>query len=441
MAAQAPAPARPKASLLSNHLFFPRDPNEAGALRDAQQRLRASLSGSAAPGTRVADAPERDPFFVASVDALGHMLFACPPVIDRFVANWFSTVPVHREELLRNISHFLDMCTHVSPVLQLRISRGAEYTGNSLTRICGVSFLRDMVHGRGETDYECDDRLIKRALAWFDYDKPDAVSDARVATVLMNLVTHKARGGFTQLRETEGTPTTILSHFESNDVLRRALDTSAWFVAVLHHVLVFCEALLDAPPPPAKKKPDAGDDAMEIDTPDEDAAPPLMPGTSEWVAAKTQKHVDSAIEVDARVATASEIFNHCNKWMHEIRQHCKAIALLSVQLPDALQTYEPTRKGLTESEELLYGIPIEVVVDPQLTFLWLEWVWCRAERPRAEDEAELPLAGMRRAMADLWRAKGVLLADEYRTFFAEWDATWLFSVVAEAARARDEEQS
>jgi hypothetical protein len=146
---------------------------------------------------------------------------------------------------------------------------------------------------------------------------------------------------------------------------------------------------------------------------------------------------------DARAMTASEIFKFCNDFMHNIRHHCRLISLDSIQLPNYLRTYRP-QHDLKESDDFLFGVPIEVACRTDYTFLWMEWIWCDHRRQQKDaqkksEEGELPYVGMRRIMADLWRAKCLLLTDEYETFFAAWDQQWLRPVIQEALEAQRRE--
>jgi hypothetical protein len=398
---------RPR-SLLADHIFFPRDKKEAGALRDSQNKVRSIATGSAAPKTPVAAKPERDAFFLACTNALGHMLFTCPAVIEKYISFWFSTTHAHRENLMENVHTLFQLLVNITPVLQLRIQRTVDFLNKPLSRVCGISFLRDMRQTGGEFNYECDDVLLKHKMKQFDTDVPSKLIDARMSVVLTNIITHKERGGFLQWNETVGTPTTVLTGFESNDILRESIDSSAWFVALLLHILNYCEALLN--------------------------------GTEETNVTNSQ----NAAEVDARVVTASEIFTVCNELMHTMRTWCSSISWHSIQLDDTLRTYTTKSDALSLRDDVLYGIPFDVVAKPQNTFLWLEWFWCDSRRhhtvaAKDGEEKDMPLHGLRRGIADLWRAKSVILTAEYQAFFDDWDKTWLFPLIKEATVMASEE--
>lgn len=433
MSGSTAAPSSSSSSLLHDHLFFAPDPNAAGALRDSKQlRMRSPAIGTAASGTRGPEKPMRDPFFLACVEALRYMLLVCPAAIEKYTSFWISQAPIQQDDLMFNITFLLQAFMDFRPNLQFRIKRGTDMLGRSIKHICGISFLRDLMRkaiemekgksGRhaSEFDFECDDALLLYELCRFEPHLKSDVVNARFATVLMHLETHKERGGFLQMSETIGsTVTTVLNNFESNDILGKGVDGSAWFVSLILQLLSFGEALF-------KDKVSNGLED-EADTSSKNASKRLL---------------SMAEAEDARVMTATEIFNFCNDFIHKLRYHCRHIALPSIQLPKHLRTYRP-HLGLTDSEDFLYGVPIEVACCEDYTYLWLEWIWCdhprqikETQKKDADSEDELPFMGMRRVMADLWRAKCVLLTDEYETFFAQWDQQWLRPVIQEALEAQ-----
>lgn len=336
----------------------------------------------------------RDAYFVEAVRALGRLFFSCPPVIETVVETWMGRKFMSRkEDPIEMLKYVLSIVSTQRPALQMRIRRVTDFMSKPLARVCAVSFFCDTHNTGAKYDFECDDALLPAPIYNFNKSEPLDKVKARLALIVSSIVSYNKRGGFMQCDDPIGVQTCDLSCFESNDLLHECYDPSVYIIATLRHVLLHCEALEESK-----------QDATRLES--------------------------DAAEEEARYESIHDIMTACDTFIREMRHRIPCLASPKLQLDDDLLVYDspyspnkPDSDSKLSKDDFIYGVPIDVICDAPSTLLWLQSMWC------AEG-----VSNLRRLVCDLWRAKQIVLAQEYYDFFQDWDEEQLNPVLARIAQ-------
>lgn len=338
----------------------------------------------------------RDEYFVEAVRALGHLLFKCAPVIETVVEQWMGRMFMSRkEDPIDMLKYVLSIVSTQRPTLQFRISRIVNFMSRPMARVCSISFFSDLHNMGAEQDFECDDMLLPVPIHQFDSSVSLDRVKARIALIISSIVSYDKRGGFMQHGESIGVQHALMSNFESDDILRESYDQSVYIVAILHHLLLHCEALTET-----------DQDLGKLDS--------------------------EAAEDEARNETVQAIMEVCDTFVREMRHHVPCLASPNIQLDDALLYYDAPKSSNKPDADcdhalcggFIYGVPVAVICDARSTLLWLEAIWC------AEGAINL-----RRLVSDLWRAKQLSITQDYFDFFQHWDEHELKPVIERIAQS------
>lgn len=381
-----------------SRLFFTPSDKEPGARRAARlqnsQRLYPSYVTSDS-------ALVREAYFEDSVVALGCLLFKCPPIIETMIEVWMSRLFIaYKAAPIEMLKYVFSTVATQRPALQLHVRRVVDYTSRPLSRICAISFFMDTKNSDASFDFECDDALLFAPWANFDIECSLDKIKARMALLISSIVSYDptSRGGFLSTKVPMGVPSTVLSNFESNDLLRKSYDPSVFIVALLDYVLRYCESLSDLDP-------------SDLGT------------------------LDDFGEEDARMETITDLMGVCDVFVREMRHRVNCVSAPGLALADGLLIYHgkqiddmPLTTEQLNEENFVFGVPIEVICDPVSTLLWLEAMW----------SVERQESGLRRLISDLWRAKRLSITQDYQDRFQEWDAAYLTPVLEHFAQTLSE---
>lgn len=426
----------PTSSLVNNFVFPPERrkapvrPVGNPALEN-QRRLETEMpdySGRTPTASLVGNVPV-DPLFIQDVQALGTLLFRCPPLVEEQVCIWLGRIQNEFiDRPIDNITMLLQFILGTSPHLRFDIRPVVNFLSEPHKRICIISFLRDTTQDKNnENYYGCDDELLIEALNRDvrSAEEPDVglsgsqqchVNMARFAIIVSSLVLHNERGGFLQRQNsTGGGQRAILSSFESNNELHRVFRKAPFIVAILRYVLRYCEALLS----PQKEQ-----------TPE---------------------------EMDITYETASQLIEACHLFVSELSHRHSSLSSHSSQLTEELLIYDPDDKN---NENLFFGVPSEIACSDKDSdiLLWLQHTWMGMDAPvprdeeiakadkteinyddDAEEKEEEAAAdaqpshnrnrGYRRLLDNLWCALSVSMTADYIDYFETWDSEHLVPIL------------
>jgi hypothetical protein len=420
------------------------------ALHTAASAAKAAAAAAAStPAGDGTEAPFDDTIITDAAKALGYILLTHPAAIETIVTSFMGRSMLDTQDApLDTLKRTWDVLLAHRPVLQVRIRETVNYLHEAAKRpICGLCVFHDRAlvldHARAAADmarlssnshefhFECDQPLIQHAMTVAEQEiTPPWLIEKRFSTILAILLATPDKT-FAQRTHMRGVRIAVLSQFLKNSELAAIYDPSIYIVAVLRFVLRHMAGLLAS----------------------------LESGEEEKSAATTTttKARDTK-EEEALSKSISELFEACNEFVQTnaylqedaIADRPPASKVLEETAKDEADVhplaYRPWMK-LDESEEHMFGVPLDVLATSKKTLHWLHEAWSNprfrpdmyqpqkhdlrspGETAAAAADVEHPVIGLRRLVDDLWRAKSVWLMQDYDDFIMDWDKKYLIPLL------------
>jgi len=331
----------------------------------------------------------QDTNYELDVEAMGHILFQCPAVIETYVERWMAHDQSEEESPNDALMQLLMSLSIQRPILQISARTIVNELGRHDGYLHDISFLTNFRHKHGSHDFELSDRLIIDGASVVVESFPDLFT-FRLKMLLMGLLCHHEGKSFLQKKINESKTTVIYGGFKYDYILAKTCDRSSYVIALIVFMLRYCATMMPT---------------------DENA-------------------VD--IEELAKQESAFEAYSVLDTFIKEMRTRVGHLGGLLEEIPEKLCVYHHKTH---DNDRILHGIPIEIVASETWSFLWLEWMWrtqawrnVTQESTSDDEHMEDPIneetstvVGILRFVEDLWRAKSTLLYLNYYEYFEEWD--------------------
>jgi hypothetical protein len=416
------------------------------ALHTAASAAKAAAAApAAAPAGDGTEAPFDDTIITDAAKALGYILLTHPAAIETIVTSFMGRSMLDTQDApLDTLKRTWEILLEHRPVLQVRIRETVNYLHEAAKRpICGLCVFHDRAlvldHARAAADmarlssnshefhFECDQPLIQHAMTVAEQEiTPAWLIEKRFSTILAILLATPNQT-FAQRTHMRGVRIAVLSQFLKNGELARIYDPSIYIVAVLRFVLRHTAGLL------ASLESEEDKDKTSTTTPKRDSK-----------------------EEEALSKSVSDLFEACNEF---VQTNASLQEDAIADRPPASKVLEETAKDeadvhplayrpwmqLDESEEHMFGVPLEVLATSKKTLHWLHEAWSNPRfRPdmyqqqkkpgllspsETPADVEHPVIGLRRLVDDLWRAKSAWLMQDYDDFIMDWDKKYLIPLL------------
>ena len=331
-----------------------------------------------------------DEAYIQDVEALAHILFRCPAVIESYIERWMSFDINKDERGLESIeSLFMMLVTH-KPVLHITSRPIKNEFGHADGYENLIGFLINYMNKSSDLskqhDYELGQKHLNHTTAHRSGENPD-VFQMRLSMILTGLLCHDGASNF-RLKQINASQTAaVFSGFKYDTILAEIHDRSAYTSAYIVFLLRYCVTMMP-----------------HMDQMDENEDTPPPP--------------EQSIEDLADQESAFELRELLDRLVTQIRSYSTRTFLMADEVP---QEYCVYKEGEHDNDTLLFGIPIQVVTHEWWTILWIEWVWVSAVWRQPSKVDSTRTIGLLRIMEDLWRAKSLVLSTTYFEFFEGWD--------------------
>lgn len=304
------------------------------------------------------------------VQALGHVLLCCPPVVMAWVNHWMSwRIFNHESDKADTAEEALErlLFTVLNDGIDLQVKlRRVEDRRRAATRISYEISTMYNTESHRLSDFACSETVLTAAVK--ELESP--VHEIRLWTTIMYIMSNVHVKLFSHVEDSTDRNSAHYRNFIDNDMIERLQDHSAFFVAIGIHIGCCVEAAI-------KEKSDGADQ----------------------------------VRANASLDAANTLMRVYEDQIVHIRARCSRIANKRAELPEALCRYLPRDEEDGDEEEDCYfsGVPIEVAQREDYTLLWMQWVW--------QEQIEAKGVPVMSVLRDLWRAKSAFLFDVYNDFF------------------------